>query len=219
MTNLTESISGHPLLTIWLKPRQTIRSIVDNRPSYLVLILAVIFGINSVIDFAMDRSLGDLFPMLYLLVIFVIAGPLTGLAVVYLGGLILSWIGRLLGGAATPQETRAAVAWSSLPQCIGLGLNGIYMMVFGLEAFTFETPRTDAMFASNPNLLSFMGAFLLVLVVLMAVATIWSLVLLVICLAEVHHYSIKRSVVTVFIPGFVLFLLLGACTLALTPPA
>lgn len=219
MTTLTESIVDHPLLSIWVKPRQTIRNIVDNRPTYLVIILAVIFGINSTIDFAMDRSLGNLLPVLYLLVLFVIGGPLVGLAALYLGGGLLTWIGRLLGGSAKAQETRAAVAWSSLPQSIGLGLNGIYMMVYGLEAFTIETPRTDAMFANNPGLVSFMGFFLLALVLLMSVASIWSLVLLVVCLSEVHQYSIKRSVLTLFIPGFILFILLFACTLALTPPA
>jgi hypothetical protein len=39
-----------PWLTIWIKPKQTIRRIVDSDPQYQVIFLAVLVGIIQVLN-------------------------------------------------------------------------------------------------------------------------------------------------------------------------
>ena len=93
----------NPYLTIWTRPRATIRGILDTNPTYHVLLLAMLGGILQSIDRAAQRNMGDQTSMEAILAIAFILGPLFGIAGLYIGGALIGWSGRRWG-ATVPRR-------------------------------------------------------------------------------------------------------------------
>ena len=87
-----------PYLTIWTKPRSTIRQILDFNPEKHVLLLAMLSGIYRFIDRASGQSLGDNMSLTSLLLLCVIGGGIVGIISLYIGGEFFRWVGSWLGG-------------------------------------------------------------------------------------------------------------------------
>ena len=169
-----------PYLTIWTKPRSTIRQILDFNPEKHVLLLAMLSGIYRFIDRASGQSLGDNMSLTSLLLLCVIGGGIVGIISLYIGGEFFRWVGSWLGGKATAQDVRAAIAWSSVPDLILLAIYIPIIMIFGRNWFISSTEWMSPVFA---------------FVVFATIATIgfilfiWRFVLFVKCLAEAHQFS------------------------------
>jgi hypothetical protein len=127
-------------------------------------------------------------------------GPIGGLIGLYLGGLILRWTGSWLGGRATAQQVRAAIAWSSVPSVATLAIWIPELVLFGSDMFTSRTPRIEA----NPSL----GMLLLALSGVEIVLAIWQFVLFLKCVGEVHGFSAWRALGASLLPIVVLLPLL-----------
>jgi len=170
-----------PLLTIWFQPRLTIRRIVDTDSQKYVNFLAALTGISNGLDTASRRSSGDIFPFPLVLIMVIIFGSIGGWISLYISGALLRWTGSWFGGQANSDEVRAAVAWASIPTCAGLAIWILEIAIFGQELFTESAPRID-------NSL-FLSLLLLALLIPQLILGLWSLVLLINTLAEVHRFS------------------------------
>jgi len=173
-----------PWLTIWLSPRKTIRRIVDTNPEYMVIPLAVFSGVYRVLDRASKQGLGDSFPLTWILVLALLGGLVGGVISLYLTAALFRWTGSWLGGQATSKEVRCAVAWSSIPDVLLLVAFIPAILVFGQNWFT-----------SSAEWLSPQGA-LAILTCSASIGipvTIWRIIMLVKCLAEVHRFSAWRA--------------------------
>lgn len=125
-----------PWLTIWSAPRKTIRAIVDSDPTRHVLLLAAIAGVAGALNRSSnDNGIGNILPTWGVVLVVVVLGPLGGLLSLYVGGAILRWIGSRLGGRASSEEVRAAIAWSALPRIAVLVLWLPYLTLYGTEVF------------------------------------------------------------------------------------
>lgn len=105
----------NPWVSIWTTPRATIQHIVDTDPERWVMVLAAISGFAQVLDRASMRNLGDKMEWPAILLVAAIAGPITGIISLSLGGALIRWSGSWIGGNASSQNIRAAIAWSSVP--------------------------------------------------------------------------------------------------------
>ena len=105
----------NPFLTIWTRPRATIRGIVNTDPRRYVVPLAMAGGIVHMLERAVGRNAGDTLPLATILLFLVLLGPLSGLIGLHLLGWSLGVTGRWIGGRATWEEVRSAVAWSNVP--------------------------------------------------------------------------------------------------------
>lgn len=181
----TQSQSISPFLQIWVKPRETIRKIVAMDPTKYVIPLAMLAGVGQALDRASSRSIGDSIPLVAILAICVILGPIGGLISLYIGGALFRWSGSLLGGQATSQEVRAAIAWSSVPTTAVLPLWIPELLIFGEELFTSATPRI----AANP----FLTILLLGFAAIEIIAAIWAFVISLQSLGEVHRFSAWKA--------------------------
>jgi hypothetical protein len=165
------------------------RSILDDDPGRLVLLLSMLWGASFSINAAMWKSHGDLFTVPLILTLSVILAPSGGLPVLYLQGLFFAGVGRLLGGKGRARDLRAAFAWSSVPHVVSLILLFPAIALFGSDLFTSSTPRIDA----HPLLF-----FLLIIYILIdSILGIWGLVIFVKCVAEAHRFSGWRGLATV----------------------
>ena len=199
----------NPWFSIWTKPRQTIQQIVDSNPDRLVLLLAAIAGISGSLDQLAARHSGDRYDLPIIFAMAAIAGPISGIIGLYIGGAVLRWTGTWIGGEALSKNIRAAMAWSSVP-IIWLSLLWIpEVALFGDELFKSETPLIDS---SETLLFSFIGFGLVEVVV----AT-WGFVVFLKCLGQVQRFSAWKalgnsliSALVIVIPLVVIAMGIGA---------
>lgn len=186
----------NPWLYIWIRPRETIRQIIDAHPSYMVIPLGIMTGFTQAIDRMMGRNYGDDIPWYMLILMAIFLGGIGGIANLYIGGAILRWVGSKLGGVANSEEVRAAIAWSSVPQIIILGLLLIFILIFREESFTSQTPRMDALAEQNLAVALLFILSAIPFLALIAIMGIWNLLLLSKTLGEVHGFSAWRGLAT-----------------------
>lgn len=117
--NANPSIEPSPWVSLWLAPRQTIARILATNPRHRVLLLASLPAGLNVGALLIDYKVFDW----RLLLAGVLAGPVLGIATLYVNGLAFSWIGKLFGGRATALQMRAVLAWGAAPLLIGLLLD------------------------------------------------------------------------------------------------
>lgn len=177
-----------PLRTFWLQPGATIRRIINGDPEYGVFVLTVLAGVSLGFADIVSRSAEKTIPLGVALSAIVLGGPVRAFVHLHLGGWLLSWIGRWLGGTATPVEVRAAIAWSNLPLAFGwlgivvlLGMDGENLLERGFVAHVSE----DA--ASNMLELVMWAESVLVF---------WSYLLLALGLAAVQGFGVWRATVS-----------------------
>ncbi len=139
----------NPFLTIWTRPRATIRGIVDTDPSLHVTPLAMIGGVLQALNRASMRNAGDQLSTPTILIGALVGGSIGGLLGLYVGGWFLRITGRWLGGQAEPEQVRSAIAWSGVPvlATIPIWVIGIALIRLGpvQKPDTKSRPTTRAM--------------------------------------------------------------------------
>jgi signal peptidase I len=181
-----------PWSTIWLSPRQTIERIVATRPTYLVLPLAMLGAVAGaymqVLGVGFTYPLNDWRHAL----VFVVSGAVFGLIWLFPSALILSWVGRLLGGRATAGQMRAVIAWCTVPAILGAL---VILVILGLKAAGVGSPVVDS------GLRWIAGAF-----------GLWSTIVFMLMLARVERFGFWRTVFTYLLssllPAFLVALLI-----------
>ena len=194
-----------PWFTMWIRPRATIRRLIDIDGDPRILLLAGLAGIADVLSTASLRSQGDKISLAAILGIAVIAGPIKGIIQLYIGGFLLGLTGRWIGGKANSETIRATLAWCSVPIVWSLLLLPPELALFGKENFTSATPGIDA---STALTLAMIGFGLVE-----ATVGIWCVVIFVKCLSEVQGFSSWRAVANIILSGLVILVPIFAIVL------
>jgi Yip1-like protein len=187
-------------VSICIRPRATIREIVDRDPNdrviALVLIAAVIGALTNAIHnynynptaFTIaNKPIPVMSPQASQLMSFwvVLAWPLLAVPFLYINGALLRWTGSLLGGTAKAVEVRAAIAWSS-----------VLTIIVSLAGFVI---RFLAPVPSQPPLAQSMSAVMaywrsiLPYVIISTPLWLWWWTVSFKCLGEVHRFSAWRA--------------------------
>ena len=210
-TNLTQSTlkgnvftedlinPGNPFLTIWFKPRGTIRYIIRTDPDKYMFFLAIISGIYQAFDRAASEANGDSMGLWAIILTSILGGAFGGVVSLFIMGFVFGWSGSLLRGKADSVEVRAALAWSSVPDIILLLMFIPIIAIFGHDWFTSSTLWIDA----NENLFLFVTAILAIVGIPLL---IWKAIILIKCLAEVQEFSVWRSLASIVL-GFLFIII------------
>ena len=199
----------NPWRSIWTEPRATIQRIVDSNPEAWVLSLAAIGGFSQVLDRASQRNAGDKLDVLTIFLIAAAAGPVGGIVSLYVGGALIGWTGKWLGGRAPRQNIRAAIGWSNVPLVWSLALWVPELALFGKELFTSATPRLDESLPLTFTLVAFA-------VVEVAIA-IWAIVVFLKCVGQVQGFSAWKALANVLLAVAVVVVPVVAMVLLLSP--
>ena len=171
----------NPWTSLWLQPRQVIREIVDNRPRYLVLPLAIAAGASEVFSRVLFRENAAGVPGPLILLAALLLGGLLGLIGIYVFGWLYRWVGSWLGGQGSAEQVRTAIAWAGIPSLVG-GILGLLAGAAGIRQ----------------------GVGLGVLVIIWLILRIWQLIISCQMLGEVHRFSAWKGFGTLLIPGALL---------------
>jgi hypothetical protein len=188
----------NPWLSIWTRPRATMRQILDANPRPMVHLLAILGTMVRMLT-ANIPALGpfgrpSLATILTLKIGIAVVGGLLGL---YLGSAILLMTGRWLGGRGGFVAVRAAVAWANVP-LIWTAL--LWLPLFGYlgaDAFNLDPTRL----LEEPAGL----ALMVPLGLIETVIAVWYIVIALKCLAEAHGFSAWHALGAALI-GFLILL-------------
>lgn len=203
-----------PWVTIWRQPRATIQHIVDTEPQRHVVALGALSGVSDLLGRAIDKNLGDRSPLLSILALALLAGPIWGVLRLYLGSVLLRWTGRWLGGHASTVQLRAACAWGALPMLAGMSLLLPMVLVLGRQLFMAESPWLD----QHP--FAAIGLFLPAGVAIIA-GVVWTAVITCKTIGQVQGFSAWRAVVNVLaatVLGLVPFVIVAALVIGTLKP-
>ncbi|MCI0382530.1 MAG: YIP1 family protein [Chlamydiae bacterium] len=190
----------NPWIQIWTSPRQTIRTIVSFDPKYRFWLLSSIYGFPMLLHLMQNFSLGQTTNLYMILILALVLAPFVGALGIMVASGLMMWTGRWIGGKAGFYPIRTAVAWSNVPNLVGIVLWLILVVVFGKELFTEDFHQSA--FAGR-ELFTVSTIFLL-----QTVVAIWSFVILLKGLGEVQGFSIWKSLLNVLIPFFMIGILI-----------
>lgn len=200
----SEGYHGHPLATIWRRPRATIRGRLraTGGPEALEFGLAALAGISTAVNMAAALALGRTLSLAGLLVSIVPIGALLGVGAMHLDGALLASIGRPFGGEASARQLRLVFAWANVPRILDLSLWVILIRALGGDLFSVRLRSTT---------LTHLGAPGVALAVLGAGLLLWIYTLWVMGLCEAHRFSTGSALVTLLLAR----LIVGALALIL----
>ncbi|SIO25625.1 Yip1 domain-containing protein [Singulisphaera sp. GP187] len=191
-----DPLRGRPWLSIWLRPRDTIRRVVLFESEWSVLGLGAATGTARALSRAATRDFGDRLPLEVIVAASLILGPTLQFVTIYLGGWILRFCGALFGGKASFAEVRAALAWGAFPQAAMLLLWGLALILFQQQMFLSTKPILST-YPSTWLFFFLFHAFDLILI-------IWSLILTLNTLAAVFRMRVIFVVLACLVSGCVI---------------
>lgn len=186
----------NPFFTIWTKPRSTIRQIILAGGAHRsILLVAAAAEISAIVAVASGSRVilswggqplalvnSNLQHMLNLGMI--IGAPLFAIEVLFLNSMFVRWAGKLIGGRGKPAEVRAAFAWSTVPAIVSALLYAI-----AVAAGWASVPQDPEV----PNLFRAIAEQFTGINAVFGVLSLWSLVILIEGLSEVHGFSIWKA--------------------------
>lgn len=193
-----KDLEMNPWLSIWVKPRKTLRAILAKSPNYRLGSLSFIYGVHYLFYVAQFFGLAVLAPA-YLIVIaaFVLAIPVA-YCIFSLSSFIILLFGKLLGGKGCFTSIRCTLAWCAVPNVINIFLWLVLVSFFGNEIFMQGFSAT----VPTHHLL-----LLQVCVLLQLGVFIWALVILINGLAEVQGYSVWMGLLNLILGSIVMGLI------------
>lgn len=186
----------NPWISMWTKPRKTMRYIINDNPRKYIIPLAMIYGILTALDKACLRSMGNTFSLWSILLIAIVGGSIGGICYVYLNALLLQWTGKWIGAKGSTEHIRAALTWGSIPYILISILWIPELILYGEEMFTTATPMMD----SNLSLCM----LLMVLGVIEFIGSVWSTIVGLKCLGEVQGFSAWKALGNCLLAGLVI---------------
>jgi hypothetical protein len=189
----------NPWLSIWTRPRATMRQILDTNPRAWVHPLAILGGIAELLFAPVPaaRPLLDVSPAT-MLILKCLAGVTLGLIGLYLGSCVVWLAGRWLGGLGHFVEVRAASAWPNVLSLWGALLWLPMLAYLGTEAFRMNS---EPMLDDPVGMMLVAPAQFLGLVI-----AIWKFIVILKCLGEAHRFSAWRALGAALLGGLLLLI-------------
>ncbi len=181
----------NPWLKIWVKPKITIRKIVDYNPNFRLFVLSAIYGFASLMSSSQGLALGTNLHFFLILFSCIIVSPLWGYIVFSISSFFIFFTGKWLKGQAKYREIRSAIAWSNAPMIVNVFLWILLLIIFR-EDILKDFPT--AFFLSKAQ-----RVVLFLILLCQLVISIWIIVLYINALSEVQRFSIGKAILNIII--------------------
>ena len=179
-------------ITIWFKPRQTIRQIVEAHPGGVMplVLMSASMAATMLMQVPVWQRMGASLPVATTLAL--VCGTIIGAITLYLFGWLYRWVGSWFGGQAKNVEVRAAIAWVEVPTFVILACWLVLVVPAALSGGAGQAAGS-------------LGAAGTVLFALVAgILGIWKLVLACHAVGEVHRFSAWKGLGTLLIPNLII---------------
>jgi len=197
-----KTLGVNPWTHIWFKPRETIQEIIQFNPKFRFVILSFLYGLPMLLHMAQNISLGERFTTGGISIVALILATFAGMLGLTIAAGLVYWTGKWIGGTGNYHQVRAAVSWSNVPNIISIIVWAILIFTFGKEVFMEDFGEQT--FASTQM------ALVTGSLVIQAILSIWSFIILVKGLGEAQGFSAWKGVLNVLIPFFLVGILIWA---------
>jgi len=171
-------------LSMWFRPRLTIRRVLEHNPYQGVRLLATILALENFFFYANSWSLGLRMNYLAVILVGVVVSPFWGAVWLWITSHIFYYTGRWLGGSAPIESLRTAMAWSKIP-AVGILISwGCIIAIARDEAFIYAG-------GGSPYIMIFNS--------LNFVFALWSIFTLIQVIKELQDFSSGRSIANLLI--------------------
>ena len=209
MTNFPEFVnndntidSSKVLTKVLTAPKRAFEFINTYKYDKHLHILLFLAGVSNGLTKASDKNMGDTTSLLWVLFTSVIIGGFFGWISFYIYSAMISWTGKWLNGFAKTDDVLRVFAYATLPTILGIVFIIIQIAVFGDRLFISEENYGNINTASN---ILFYGC-----AILQISFAVWSMVLLVLGVAEVQKFSIGNAILNVLLPSLILLAIIFA---------
>lgn len=192
-----DKLSVNPWIGMWVRPRETIRAIIQFNPGYFYPFLCLIYGFPMLLQIAQNFSLGDRYPLAGIVIVALLLAGIVGALMINISTALFYWTGKWIGGTGSYQTIRSAVAWANVPNLVNILIWIVNIGVFGGRIFQHN-------FVETPFAGSELGVIFLTSVVQIIVA-VWSFIIILKALGEVQGFSAWKALLNVIIPFLVIF--------------
>lgn len=184
--------------TVWTQPRATTRFTVERVSMgfvlFLIAVSSLIQGLSGALFPAEDAEFSALSPGIeaFAVTFGVVIAVIFAVISWVISSALIRWVGSWLGGVATFRETLKATSLTYIP--------GIFIGIF------------TAIIGSSMSENGFAGASVIIFSILLAITSVWSIVIIIKSVAEVHQFSSFKSIgslLIIFAIGVVLLIGLG----------
>ena len=193
-----KDLGMNPWLSIWVKPRKTIRALMALNPSYQLVTLSAIYGLHYLFYTSQFFGLAAVMPTWAIILASIILAIPIGFLVFSLSSFFILLFGKLLGGTGCFKSIRCALSWCAVPNVVNIVLWIILVVFFGgsvfMQGFASTTPEHHLL-------------LLQVCMLLQAGVFLWALVILINGLAEVQGYSVWMGLLNLILASIVMGLI------------
>lgn len=179
----------NPFTAIWTRPRETVRYVIEEKGSNFSFLLLVLSGFVAVLIGNQGTEQG--FPLLGVLLMALVVGPLAGLVGTAVASGIYLLVGRLFKGQATYKEMFRAVLTS---QIIQIWLIPIVISWMFLSPVTYFLQEGELPFENA-------GPLSIVLTFVLSFFSIWTFVVQCKAVGEAHRFSAWKGFFVIIIPA------------------
>lgn len=197
---MDKQLGINPWLSIWVKPRKTIQSLIQYHTNYRFILLCAIYGFQHALQSAQYLSLGRNVSLIWILLISLIISVPIGYVFFNFSSAFLFWIGKLIKGKGTFKQVRAATYWSSVPNIATLAIWALLIITHGSRLFIagYEGDLSNSTIEIN------IGAS-----VLQIILGIWMIVIFLHALGEVQGFSAWMALLNAFLSGLTMFFVMA----------
>ena len=196
---MKEKLGLNPWLSIWVKPRDTIRALVDYNVNHRFLVMCVIYGFLYMLQVSQFLALGQSSSLLMILLFSVVLAIPVGYIIFNVSSFFAFIMGKLIKGKGSFKQIRAATYWSTVPMIISV-VFWIYLMVmFGNSLFVPGYEKALVGTALNINIGIGLAQLFL---------GVWGLVIYLKSLGEVQGFSAWMALLNAFLAGLAIFIVI-----------
>jgi len=205
MESIFEEIEQYQYLTdreifskIWFSPRTVFKYVLYRNYDKYVTALLILGGVSRAFGKAADKGMGDTMSLWGIIGLCVFVGGVVGwfISGIYAG--LINWTGKWLKGQGNAKSILNVMAYAYIPSILSLVLLVPELSIYGVEVFKTGGDIISAGISSN---ILFYSALILEVIL-----GIWTVVLLIIGVAEAQKFSIGKSIVNLLLPILIIFL-------------
>jgi hypothetical protein len=191
----------NPWIGMWLRPRETIRAVMNYNPKFRFVLLSIFYGLPMAYNMAQNYSLGDRLPLWAIVLGGLLLSGFMGALAITIGAALFTWTGRWIGGKGNFDKVRCALAWSSgVPNTVVVAIWAILIAIFGSQAFS-------RMFAETV-FVGYQAGVVFLVFLIESIVWVWGFVMLFKSLGEAHGFSSWKAVLNVLIAFIIIFALI-----------
>lgn len=196
----------NPFTAIWLKTRETVRYVIEEKSMGFVILLMILSGISSGLVGAFDSELNQMIPIVAIILGAIIAGPIFTLIIYAVMAGIYLITGKLFKGAGTYEELFKATGAASIPQ---IWLLPVYLIWMLASPGTYFADPLGTTGDGSGLAITLIGS------VILTVVTIWSIFINSKAIGEAHRISSWKGFFTIMIPSIVIGIIIAVIVILL----